>query len=135
MSAPLNLLRARRNAMSVPSGSPPRRLGDLMLQYADQMVYMSIASLSIHDRKCALCRRQMCDYHPHTCDNDLECENTYRMKACGRIAGQECLLRALEKRPLCPICIHVTFASEVVLATTVEEPDDTASDSTIGVAL
>jgi hypothetical protein len=135
MSADLHLLRARRDAMSLPSGFPHRRLGDLILQYANQMDYIYITSLSSHNRRCALCRRKMCNYHPHTCHNDLECENAYRMRACGHIVGQECLLRALEKRPLCPICRHVTFAPEVVFATMVEEPNDTASDATIGVAL
>jgi hypothetical protein len=83
----------------------------------------------------ALCRRNMCVYHPHTCHNDLECENAYSLKVCGHIAGQKCLLRALEKRPLCPICRHVIFAPRVVVATTLEERNDTASDRTIGVAL
>jgi hypothetical protein len=124
-----------RNAMSVPSGFPHRRLSNLIFQYADQMDYISITNLSSRDRRCALCRWNMCVYHPHTCYNDLECENAHSLKVCGHIAGQKCLLRALEKRPLCPICRHVIFAPRVVVATTLEERNDTASDRTIGVAL
>jgi hypothetical protein len=135
MSAEPHLNGARRNAMSIPFGSAYRRLGDLITQHADQMEYITITNLSSHDRRCALCKRKMCDYHPHTCRNDLECENAYCMKPCGHIAGQECLLRALEKRPFCPICRYVAFAPDIVLATAMEEQSDTASDPTIGMAL
>lgn len=128
-------MRARRNAISIPSGSARLRLGDLIAQYDEEMEYISITTLSLDDRECNLCEYAMCDYHPHTCRNDLECENAYRMKACGHIAGQECLLRALEKLPLCPICRRVTFAPESVLATTIEEDNDTNSDETVGLAI
>jgi hypothetical protein len=69
---------------------------------------ISITNLASYNRKCARCKQPLCDYEAfqsrHTCENEVECESAYLIKACGHMASQEFLLRALEKRPECPIC-------------------------------
>lgn len=77
----------------------------------------------------------MCDYNPHTCRNEVECELAVRMKACGHIAGQECLLRSLENNPVCPMCRHVTFASDEELVTIIPAQNEFYDENTIGLAL
>jgi hypothetical protein len=73
----------------------------------------------------------MCNCDAQTCCDNVNCERAYYVKACGHVVGQECFLRCLEKRPFCPICIHVPFDSDEILAMSIEDLNETA----IGMAL
>jgi hypothetical protein len=111
-------MRPRRNAFSIHVPSPPQRLGILIEEFSAHMEPVSIANLVSYNRKCARCKQPMCDYEAfqssHTCTDGNECESAYLMKACGHIAGRECLPRALEKWPECPMCRTLRDGDDVL---------------------
>jgi hypothetical protein len=90
--------------------TPPRRLGELIRQFDHLMEPILTVTIELTKRYCDGCSNMMCDIlvfgGPHTCTERLECEPAYRMRRCGHICGQECLLRCLERYGECPICYN-----------------------------